>query len=339
MSRFSHRSRSEMLRQVCSIDRRKTDGAKFVTLTYGQFVEDPKSWKRDLAAFDRRLRRQFPSAAGFWKLEPQAERGRNRGEWAPHFHLLIFGLDGETVSTMKDWVSESWHAVVCGSVQMDADQRGKHLRAGTQVAEVRTWRGVTFYAGKYIGKGCDDELPEFWNRVGRWWGSFNKKQLPIEMQTAPLTAAEFHRLKDAMIARYHEAMADKMRRLEERGVKVEPREFVGPGETEGFTVFMDYPDVEGFISQAIGRDFSLAASKPLYYNADHVNDATSSVSARCGAAGPDRPPGGPARSKSLGCDEGRIDAGPGSRRVGSRGDGIASASPGHPPGVTRNGNS
>jgi hypothetical protein len=91
-----------------------------------------------------------------WKLEPQ-----RRG--APHFHLLLFGLE-EGLS--KDWLSRSWYEVV-GS----GDER--HLRAGTRVEGIRSWRGVMSYAAKYLGKL--ESLPKDWlGGVGRWWGVHNR---------------------------------------------------------------------------------------------------------------------------------------------------------------------
>jgi hypothetical protein len=48
-----------------------------------------------------------------------------------------------------------------------------HLKAGTQVARVRSWRGVMFYAGKYMAKMDNIEF-----ETGRVWGYFNAGYIP-----------------------------------------------------------------------------------------------------------------------------------------------------------------
>jgi hypothetical protein len=49
----------------------------------------------------------------------------------------------------------------------------KHLRAGTQVQKVRSWRGVMSYASKYMAKEMN-----FGQECGRVWGYFNAGHIP-----------------------------------------------------------------------------------------------------------------------------------------------------------------
>src|SRR5262245_28394097 len=118
---FSRASRRRMLRWVQTIDREMSGMPLFVTLTYpGDWPGDPRRWKRDLDAWLKRLRRAQPAAWAVWRLEPQ-----RRG--APHYHLLVFGVDCLPI----EWLSRTWFEVV-GSGDL------RHLVAGTQVQRVRS---------------------------------------------------------------------------------------------------------------------------------------------------------------------------------------------------------
>jgi len=157
---FTNSSRRRLLERVHELDAEDLEPGLFVTLTYpGEWPHDPEVWKRDLAAFLKRLTREYPDAVALWKLEPQ-QRG------APHFHLLVYGADW----IPKTWLSRVWYEIV-GS----GDEQ--HLKAGTQVKRVRTWRGVHHYAAKYVGKVQD--LPDGWQYPGRWWGVHNRAQFKL----------------------------------------------------------------------------------------------------------------------------------------------------------------
>ena len=67
---------------------------------------------------------------------------------------------------LREWLSLARFEIV-GSDDL------AHLRAGTNVAQVRSSRGVMFYASRYIAKIEGTGPP-----VGRWWGVFNPRALP-----------------------------------------------------------------------------------------------------------------------------------------------------------------
>ena len=92
VKQFSDASRLRLMRKLARI---RSDALPvFITLTYPDaFIREPKRWKRDLDAFVKRVRRFFPGACGFWKLEMKARQsGRNVGQLAPHFHILLWGV-------------------------------------------------------------------------------------------------------------------------------------------------------------------------------------------------------------------------------------------------------
>lgn len=69
----------------------------------------------------------------------------------------------------------------------------RHLRAGTQVAQVRSMRGVASYCAKYMSKtvwGAD------WEHPGRFWGILNRDALPWgEVLTAEVPTWFAHCIK------------------------------------------------------------------------------------------------------------------------------------------------
>jgi hypothetical protein len=71
IKRFSEGSRRRLLRALSRTQRAKLP--VFVTLTYlDGFPGDPRRRKDDLKAWLKRVVRQFPDCAGFWKLELKA---------------------------------------------------------------------------------------------------------------------------------------------------------------------------------------------------------------------------------------------------------------------------
>lgn len=178
VSTFSNASRRRLLAFFQSVNRDKAGLPLFVTLTYpGEWPADHRVWKRDLRAWLDRLRRLDAHCWAVWRLEPQ-----RRG--APHYHLLVFGR----VRLDKVWLSETWYEVV-GSGDL------RHKRAGTQVERIRSWRGVTSYAAKYLAKEVE-ALPGAWSEgVGRWWGVHNRKAAPREVMEAQLSQSGWFRVR------------------------------------------------------------------------------------------------------------------------------------------------
>lgn len=148
----------------------------FAHLTYpGEFSRDPARWKRDLRCLSARIHRKFPHSSLVWRLEFQARQ-------APHYHLFVWGVPFSR--EVQLWLSRCWYEVV-GS----GDER--HLRAGTTLQVVRSWRGAMSYASKYL---CKSEQAAH-EGVGRWWGVCSREQVPWgELVIYQLTAREAARV-------------------------------------------------------------------------------------------------------------------------------------------------
>lgn len=181
-----------MMYALCKTEKRNTP--LMVTLTYpDEFNPHPRVWARDIKVFLQRLGREFPSAAGFWREELKRRKtGKNIGKIAPHFHLLVWGVD---YIDMWSFVAHAWWAVV-GSMN------DKHLKAGTRVDVVHSVDGIKRYASKYASK-ADDEKELYLEAsklgpVGRVWGMFNQDKIPwsecYEMETTNAQANDLLRL-------------------------------------------------------------------------------------------------------------------------------------------------
>jgi hypothetical protein len=172
---FSGPSRMRLLRKVASINRHTFWAmrwmAYFITLTYpANYPEDPKVWKENRKAFDKRLKRKYGDSAGIWRLEIQ-DRG------APHFHLLLFAPPSiGSLEDLRSFVRVAWWEV-CGKVGEG------HLQAGTSVEPLYSWRRVS-RVGRYMAKR--EEFPEGLE-TGRIWGVWNEHLLPVQWETVKVS--------------------------------------------------------------------------------------------------------------------------------------------------------
>ena len=165
---FSGASRRHLLRRFASINRTAFRAFKCrvvcVTLTYPrEWPDDPETCKGHLKALRKRIEGRFGRYfAGSWRLGIQ-----KRGAW--HFHLLLFVPPPfGSLANLRSFVASSWYEV-CGKLGEG------HLRAGTRVEEVRSWRRATSYAERYVAKR--EDFPEG-SKTGRIWGKWNGGLLP-----------------------------------------------------------------------------------------------------------------------------------------------------------------
>lgn len=177
---FSAAARKRLIELLASINQKRLEGLPlFITLTYpATWPDDPRIWKEHLDAWLKRFHRRFTRSAAIWKLEFQS-----RG--APHFHLLVFGPRWISPA----WLAGSWYRVV-GSGDI------RHYKAGVQVARVKSWRGVMYYASKYLAKSTTEHLPEM---PGRFWGISGREYLPFDLIAFPMEFHQFFRLRRMLV--------------------------------------------------------------------------------------------------------------------------------------------
>ena len=168
---FSDASRRRMLRMIAKLE--QTRKPLWMDLTYpDEFFNDRMDGKRlkesHLKKFYQRLEYAFPEVAVIWKLEYKARKsGKHIGAMFPHFHMLLWGLHDENLYDLRQIVARMWWEV-CGKLSQN------HLEAGTSVSRIKSYRGVFWYASKYMSKEVEEEVSE----VGRWWGVKGRENLP-----------------------------------------------------------------------------------------------------------------------------------------------------------------
>jgi hypothetical protein len=192
----------------------------FVTLTYPDDFPDPDVSKAHLVIFIKRLKRALPGAGLIWKLEPQ-QRG------APHYHCLVWGVG---LLELSDWVPNSWFEVAGGGdLKHLAWHKGQCGNGNKHcVQPVNSFKGVWFYAAKYLGKTFE---VAGWNRkwTGRYWGVVNKDNIPY----GEIRQVEVTRKFAIQVMRYQRRFA--------KPKKVEGRKMRKPIRSSGrsLTIFCD----------------------------------------------------------------------------------------------------
>lgn len=177
---FSSAARRRLMRLIASI--RRGERPAFVTLTYPDDIPDTKKAKRDIDAFGKRFLREYPEGCFIWRVEEvRRKSGVNAGEFAPHFHALVYG---PALVPLRKFCSRAWYDVV-GSGDV------KHLNAGTSVDRVHSFGGIMRYVSKYIAK--EDVGGGVW--TGRVWGVIGRGNIPFAVEVViTLTDWEFGNL-------------------------------------------------------------------------------------------------------------------------------------------------
>lgn len=168
---FTKKSRLRLIELLARMDYEEgSELPKFMTLTTLTLYH-PRTMKKFLKEFLRRMRRAWPTAAAVWRMDFQ-KRG------AVHFHFIWLGLPYLPIEDLRS----IWASIV--------DEE----RPQVDIGVIRTKRGVMFYASAYVAK-VNNHAPDltlfnyvpYWNTddgkddgfVGRFWGVHNKVNLPL----------------------------------------------------------------------------------------------------------------------------------------------------------------
>jgi hypothetical protein len=168
---FSRGSRRRMMNLLAMINMEALRLPWMITLTFPDaFPTDNPAVKVMLHRFALEFGRAFGKHPIIWRLEyARRKSGHHAGEWAPHFHLLVWGVHPTEGDLM--WVSRVWFKIV-------GSEDEKHLHAGTRWEPIREWRHLVAYVSKYMAK-VDVGSPVA--NPGRAWGVWNRELLPITL--------------------------------------------------------------------------------------------------------------------------------------------------------------
>jgi len=208
----------------------------FITLTFpdSALPMNCQTAKLHLSVFLKRLKRELPLAAGFWRLEMKARKSGDRpGELVPHFHLLIWNIPS------VDWGVDDrgrllsdyeWERDGAGQIRWEFQNASLGGALGDVVPEpVLQWRTVQLWEWvsvnwyqvvgtrdlKHCVAGSRVERVHSWRGVmsycskylskvddenaavdGRSWGIFNRKSVPwAKMVELDLTPEEAYRIR------------------------------------------------------------------------------------------------------------------------------------------------
>lgn len=211
-TRFTKRSRKNLLDKFAIIDKNKAKNATFVTLTYAKNMQNHKRALRDIRAFLKRVDYEYPQHNIFacWKKELQ-DRG------AIHFHVMFWNLP----FLAKELVSLWWGEITGDYTEMKcSDGTTHHEPPFTRIEYCKNRRKAWYYVSKYLGKMDDkhdsdkqedasgfnigsnlakDQFePQQKYSTGRWWGWHNRKNIPLAENVTveiELTWAEYRRYR------------------------------------------------------------------------------------------------------------------------------------------------
>lgn len=181
---FTPRSRKRLMEKLARLDSDRGP-VSFLTLTYPIEFPTPQRAKEHLRAWFKRVTAQYPAFSAVWRLELQA-----RG--APHFHLIMFNLP----FVPKEWIQSTWASVIgCPGFPV-----------WTRIEAIRSWRGVMWYAAKYIAKESETvtapdyaieipQLPDADNPSGPQgsasWVTVLTSRVPSGLDSLPYLAVTF----------------------------------------------------------------------------------------------------------------------------------------------------
>ena len=168
ITEWSRKSQMRFKTGLATIQQDQLEYALEITLTYPKVFPNANEhfkYKSDLDKIKIWLTQK--GFSGAWKLEFQS-----RG--APHYHLIA--IPNQKLNGLGDFrklISKRWYDIV-----KSGDE--KHLRAGVEVSPIKSSKGIIGYMASYMAKK-DQTLPN--NFTGRYWGYFNKKELPFGKET------------------------------------------------------------------------------------------------------------------------------------------------------------
>lgn len=215
ITRFSPRSRKNMLERFATIDKEKSGGATFVTLTYASNMQDDQKAYAHLRNFLRRVDYEIAKNGTSAEWKPvkgnrafYCWRKEDQARGAIHFHLMMFGIKWLD----KDWLAHTWseiiqeHQILCCS-----DGSEYESPVMTRVEFCRSVRKTWYYLAKYLakkevnddvgrdpgnsGENVDLTSAQIRRNRGRFWGWENRKFIPYAEKTVAYIVTSWAELR------------------------------------------------------------------------------------------------------------------------------------------------
>lgn len=208
---MSKQSRLRLLKEIAGIDWTVFRKYLFVTLTYpdSHFERSVQRQTIDRSMFLRHVEDYVQCPVGvLWRKEwKQRRSGKRKGQVAPHWHLLLFGVTFIDQQLVRRW----WRDVL-------------HVEGplATDVRAIDDGQAAARYTAKYVAKPQDvftlDNAPYLSRMYGRPWGFCRQELVPRhpEMHLPDLQPDEVAELR--LLAR-------------------EMYEKIDPASGQGFTLF------------------------------------------------------------------------------------------------------
>lgn len=234
-TKFTNRSRKNLMEKFAVIDQKRAKHATFITLTYVENYQDHSNAYMHIREFTRRLLQHGTENTFIvWKKEVQS-----RG--AIHFHLMAWNLPyihkAQVAYEWKD-ISGSYEELSC------SDGTIEQVAPFTRIEYCNSRRKTWYYLSKYVGKETesdvvpDSDIDQLFDEqfplenldhrtkhpdarvspagaergfnygsnlqnapkksTGRWWGWVNRKAIPLadlSVTTIEMTFEEYRRLR------------------------------------------------------------------------------------------------------------------------------------------------
>jgi len=194
---WSQQSRMKMLRFLNRIDYARIGPSLFLTLTYpDRAMKIPykqRTMQRSvfMRHIETHLGQRVPS---IWRVEwEERKSGQYTGNLAPHFHLMLFGVQWLPWQRVRNW----WRRSI---------QAGKGPLV-TEVKRIYNEDGACRYLSKYVSKYRSLDISSYLNsglEFGRHWGVTRRELIPLCPVTVEreLTADEVERVRAFAVARW-----------------------------------------------------------------------------------------------------------------------------------------
>ena len=157
ISRFSSRSARTLADFLARCKYGK--GVIFMTLTHtSRESRSPIQAKDAIDRFGKNITYRYPSFSALWRLERQ-----KNGE--PHFHLIVWGLEGIDLTEFFRYAKKSWKK----AMQLES----------TPMIDIKPISG-SVGACLYLC-GHSVKVNQTWpgEEIGRYWGKINAKAIPM----------------------------------------------------------------------------------------------------------------------------------------------------------------